>query len=176
MTNSFDMFIETEIPQGEVIISRTDLKGVITYANDTFAEISGYLPEELIGKPHNILRHPDMPKSVYKNLWETIKAEKAWQGYVKNLRKDKGYYWVHAEVSGVYKNGELVEYKSIRSWIPKEKRVEMQKLYDSMRLEEENSVRCVSYFSADLYDKLHSLAKSKNVSPESYLTSLIEAL
>ena len=176
MTDSFDMFIETEIPQGEVIISRTDLKGVITYANDTFAEISGYHPEELIGKPHNILRHPDMPKSVYKNLWETIKAKKVWQGYVKNLRKDNGYYWVYAEVSGVYKNGKLVEYKSIRSWIPKEKRVEMQKLYDTMRLEEEDNVRCVSYFPASLYNKLHAVAKSKGMSAESYLASLLEAL
>jgi len=71
---------------------------------------------------YNILRHPDMSKSVYAQLWETIKAEKTWQGYVKNLRKDKGYYWVYAEVSGVYKDGELLEYKSIRSWVPKEKR------------------------------------------------------
>ena len=176
MTNSFNMFIETEIPQGEVIISRTDLKGIITYANDTFAEISDYSPEELIGKSHNILRHPDMPKSVYSELWETIKAEKSWQGYVKNLRKDKGYYWVHADVSGVYKDGKLVEYKSIRSWVPKEKRVEMQKIYDEKRLKEEDSVRCVSYFTASLYDKLHSLAESNNKSAEDYLESIIENL
>ncbi len=176
MLNTFDMFIETEIPQDKVIISRTDLKGVITYANETFAEISGYNPDELIGKPHNILRHPDMPKSIYKNLWDTLKEEKIWQGYVKNLRKDGGYYWVYAEVSGVYKNGELVEYKSIRSWVPKEKRVEMQKLYDSMRLKEEDNVRCVSYIPATLYDKLNLLAKSKSVSAEEYLESLINNL
>ena len=176
MFDTFDMFIETEIPQDKVIISRTDLKGVITYANDTFADISGYRQDELIGKPHNILRHPDMPRSIYKNLWDTLKEEKVWQGYVKNLRKDGGYYWVYAEVSGVYKNGELVEYKSLRSWVSKEKRVEMQKLYDSMRLEEEDNVRCVCYISATLYDKLNLLAKSKSVSLEEYLESLIDAL
>ncbi len=176
MTYDFDMFIETEIPKDEVIISRTNLQGIITYANDTFAKISGYTPQELIGKPHNILRHPDMPKSVFKELWDTIKEEKPWQGYVKNLRKDKGYYWVYAEISGVYKNGKLVEYKSIRSWIPKEKRIQMQKLYDKMRLEQEDNLRCVSYFSASLYNKLQEIAKSKNQSPEEYLESILKVL
>ena len=145
MDISYDMFIETEVPKDELIISRTDLKGIITYANDTFAKISGYRPEELIGKPHNILRHPDMPKRVFKDLWDTIKSEKKWSGYVKNLRKDRGYYWVYAEVSGVYKDGKLVEYKSMRSFVPKETRVKMQKIYDDMRLEDKENVRFVSY-------------------------------
>ena len=162
MTDSFDMFIETEIPQNEVIISRTDLKGIITYANETFAYISGYAVEELIGKPHNILRHPDMPKNTFADLWKTINAEKVWQGYVKNLRKDNGYYWVYAEVSGVYKDGELIEYKSIRSWVPKEKRVEMQNIYDKMRFEADENVRCVSYIPANLYSKLPSFNQYAN--------------
>ena len=80
MDISYDMFIETEIPKDELIISRTDLKGIITYANETFAKISGYEVDELIGKPHNILRHPDMPKSVFKDLWDTIKTGKSWSG------------------------------------------------------------------------------------------------
>jgi len=70
---SFDMFIETLVPHNELIISRTDLNGIITYVNETFAEISGYTPEELIGKPHNIVRHPDMPKSVYADLWKSLR-------------------------------------------------------------------------------------------------------
>ena len=174
MTDSFDMFIETEVPQNEVIISRTDLKGVITYANDTFAEISDYTVEELIGKPHNILRHPDMPKSAYAELWDTIKAGKTWQGYVKNLRKDRGYYWVYAEVSGVYKDGELIEYKSIRSWVPKEKRIQMQNLYDKMRFDENEKVRCVSYIPATLYNKLLELSDSKQVTAEVLLEELLK--
>ncbi len=176
MIDSFDMFIETEIPQNEVIISRTDLNGVITYVNDTFSEISGYLPDELIGKPHNILRHPDMPKSIFADLWKTIKAKKSWQGYVKNLRKDKGYYWVYAEILGVYKNKELVEYKSIRSWVPKEKRIQMQRVYDKIRREEENNIRCVSYISADIYEKLLKLSKEKNKTAEKYLEEVIKEL
>ena len=169
MDISYDMFIETEIPKDELIISRTDLKGIITYANETFAKISGYEVDELIGKPHNILRHPDMPKSVFKDLWDTIKTGKSWSGYVKNLRKDRGFYWVYAEISGVYKDGELVEYKSMRSFVPKEKRIEMQNLYDKMRKEAGENVRCVSYIKASLYDNLIKKAKEKNISVEKLL-------
>ncbi len=145
MDNSFDMFIETEVPYNELIISRTDLKGVITYVNDTFAKISGYEPNELIGKPHSIIRHPDMPKSLFKDLWETIQAGKTWEGYVKNLRKDRGYYWVFARVSQVIKDGEVVEYKSLREPVPREKRIQMQRLYDKLRSKEEGTSRVVCY-------------------------------
>ena len=115
MQTTYQMFTETIVPNDELIVSRTDLNGKITYANETFAQISGYEIDELIGKPHNIVRHPDMPHSVFKTLWETIKRGEMWKGYVKNLRKDGGYYWVYAEVSRVFKNGVLVEYKSIRT-------------------------------------------------------------
>ncbi len=145
MDTSFDMFIETEVPENELIISRTDLNGVITYVNETFAHISGYEPEELIGKPHSIIRHPDMPKSAFADLWQTIRAGKTWEGYVKNLRKDKGYYWVYARVSQVIKDGKVVEYKSLREPVPREKRIEMQNLYDRIRSEEEGTSRVVLY-------------------------------
>ncbi len=146
---SFDMFIETEVPKDELIISRTDLDGIITYVNETFAQISGYKPEELIGKPHNVIRHPDMPKSVFSGLWKSLENEKTWSGYVKNLRKDRGYYWVHAQISGVYKEGKLVEYKSIREPVEPAKKIEMQNMYDKMRKEEENSCRIVLYTSCE---------------------------
>ena len=173
MDITFDMFIETEVPEDEVIISRTDLKGVITYVNETFAMISGYDPDELIGKPHNILRHPDMPRSAFKQMWETIQAGKTWEGYVKNMRKDRGYYWVYAVISGVYKNGELVEYKSIRSPVPREKRIEMQYVYDEMRLKEGDKVRAVSYPSCDLYEKLIRKAEESGQSVEKLIDSLL---
>ncbi len=173
MDITWDMFIETEIPKDELIISRTDLRGIITYANETFARISGYKVEELIGKPHNILRHPDMPKSVFKELWDTIKAGKNWSGYVKNVRKNRGFYWVYAEVSGVYKDGKLVEYKSMRSWVPKEKRIKMQRLYDKMRLEEGDSVRALCYLPADLYQKWMERSHKEELRPEDLLKKLI---
>lgn len=122
-----------------------DLQGIITHANETFCEISGYKLEELIGKPHSVVRHPDMPASIFKNLWETIKNKKQWIGIVKNLRKDKGYYWVKAIVSGVYKNGELVEYKSLRTPISFDEKLEHQKLYDKMRQENGEKQRKIIY-------------------------------
>ena len=176
MDITYDMFIETEVPKDELIISRTDLKGIITYANETFAKISGYTPEELIGKPHNILRHPDMPKRVYKELWDTIKRGEIWKGYVKNLRKDKGYYWVYAEVSGVYKDGKLVEYKSMRSFVPKEQRIKMQKLYDEMRFEDRENIREVSYIPYEIYYKIVTKAKEENLEPTKWLEKLIDSV
>jgi len=169
MQTSFAMFRETEVPEDELIISRTDLKGIITYANETFASISGYTPEELVGQPHNILRHPDMPKSAFRHLWETLKAGKAWEGYIKNRRKDDGYYWVYARVSGVYKDGKLIEYKSLRSHIPRNKRDEMQNVYDMMRQSEGDSVRIVSYLSVDLYKKIMRSSEEAGVPPEVWL-------
>ena len=157
MDTSFDMFIETEVPEGETIISRTDLSGIITHANETFAKISGYEAAELIGKPHNIVRHPDMPKSVFKDLWETLKRGESWQGYVKNRRKDNGYYWVHADISGVYKNGELVEYKSLRSPIDEDTKIKMQNEYDALRKSEEQSSRVVLYVTDEQLDQIEKL-------------------
>jgi aerotaxis receptor len=143
--NESEFLIETEVPYDELITSRTDLKGNITYANEIFCEISGYSLEELLGKPHNIVRHPDMPKSVYKELWDTLKSGNQWIGVVKNLRKDKGHYWVKAIVSGVYKDGELVEYKSLRTPIEYDEKLEHQKLYDKMRKENGEKTRRVIY-------------------------------
>ena len=105
--NQSEFLIETEVPDDELIISRTDLKGNITHANDIFCEISGYEIFELKGKAHSIVRHPDMPASIFADLWETITNKKQWRGVVKNIRKDGGFYWVDAIVSGVYKDGEL---------------------------------------------------------------------
>ncbi|SNZ10340.1 aerotaxis receptor [Persephonella hydrogeniphila] len=173
MDKTFDMFWETEVPENELIISRTDLKGIITYVNETFAHISGYKPEELIGKPHNIIRHPDMPKSVFKELWETIRQGKTWKGYVKNLRKDRGYYWVYAEISGVYKDGQLIEYKSMRSPVSREKKKEMQDLYDRMREEEGGDVRVVMYLPKKVYDKLEELSQELGISGEELIEKLL---
>lgn len=151
--NKSEFLIETIVPEGEVIISRTNLEGIITYANDVFSEISGYDRDELLGKPHNILRHPDMPKSAFKHLWESIKSGKTWQGYVKNMRKDGGYYWVYADICGVYKDGELLEYKSMRSPISKEMVLKMQKRYDEIREEERDLKRVVRYIPYSEYEK-----------------------
>lgn len=131
--NNSEFLMETTVPEGELIVSRTNLKGEITYANEAFAQISGYSVDELIGKPHNIVRHPDMPKAVFKEMWQTIKEYKKWTGFIKNMRKDGSFYWVQAEVSGLFKEHILTEYKSIRTPMTYEQKLEAQKKYDAMK-------------------------------------------
>lgn len=84
--------------EGRVIISQTDVEGVITFVNRQFCDVSGYTAQELIGKPHNIVRHPDMPTAKFAQMWKTIKSGQAWNGLIKNLRKDGMYYWVEIEI------------------------------------------------------------------------------
>ena len=91
-TNSQEWYF----PSNEYILSETDEKGTIIYANGIFCEMAGYELEELIGQPHNIIRHSDMPRIAFKGLWDDIQTKGFWTGIVKNLRKDGGYYWVHA--------------------------------------------------------------------------------
>jgi len=105
---------ETIIPEGEFIYSRTDLRGIIEEANQVFAEISGFTREEMIGQPHNIVRHPDMPSEAFEDLWADLKAGMPWRGLVKNRRKDGGYYWVIANVAPVREKGQIVGYQSVR--------------------------------------------------------------
>ena len=81
-----------------MIVSETDAKGNIIFANSDFCDIAGYTIEELIGKPHNIVRHKDMPKAAFKDLWETVKKDQVWSGFVKNATKSGNYYWVFATV------------------------------------------------------------------------------
>ncbi|NPA73209.1 MAG: PAS domain S-box protein [Epsilonproteobacteria bacterium] len=98
-----------------VISSTTDLTGKIIDVSQAFCDISGYTKEELIGKPHNIVRHPDTPRATFEELWKTIKSGKAWRGKIKNLRKDGGFYWVYANVEPLYNSkGEIDSYIAIR--------------------------------------------------------------
>ena len=106
---------EYVLPEGEVIVTRTDLKGRITYANDAFVRSSGFTREELLGKAHNIVRHPDMPPAAFLDLWETIKTGQPWSALVKNRRKDGGFYWVRANVSPIVDEGRIVGYTSVRT-------------------------------------------------------------
>ncbi|NVK57080.1 MAG: PAS domain-containing protein [Alteromonadaceae bacterium] len=96
------------------LISATDQRGVITHCNDAFIEVSGYSKEELIGKNHNLVRHPDMPPSVFKEMWQTLQAGRIWMGLVKNRRKNGDHYWVSAFVTPVYENNNVVGYESVR--------------------------------------------------------------
>lgn len=105
---------EEYVFESGLIISSTDLKGIITYANRKFCEIAGYTKDELKGKNHNIVRHPDMPKAAFQELWDTIESGKEWTGVVKNLRKDGRYYWVYSHIAPVIKDGMTVGYTAAR--------------------------------------------------------------
>ncbi|MDH5483698.1 MAG: methyl-accepting chemotaxis protein [Gammaproteobacteria bacterium] len=105
---------EISLSNDHVIVSKTNLKGIITYVNKDFIEISGYTEKELIGINHNLVRHPDMPAIAFQDLWDTIKLGKPWTGIVKNRAKNGDYYWVEANVTPITKNGHISEYLSVR--------------------------------------------------------------
>jgi PAS domain S-box-containing protein len=124
---------EVPFPDGRLIVSCTDLAGVITEANQSFVAMSGYSREELIGAPHHILRHPFMPGPAFKDLWDTISTGKKWHGYVKNLRKDGRFYWVYATVIPNVRNGKIVGYTSVRRKPSRTKVSECEKLYPTLK-------------------------------------------
>lgn len=128
---------EQVMRENDFIVSKTDTKGIITYANRIFIEFSKYQEEELIGKQHNIIRHPDMPRGVFKLLWDTLAQEQEIFAYVKNMSKDGGFYWVFANVTPSYdQQGRVVGYYSVRRK-PKQESIDIcSGLYAAMLAEE----------------------------------------
>lgn len=125
---------EEHLFQGRVIVSETDLKGNITYANRKFCEIAAYTKEELIGKPHNIIRHPDMPKEAFAKMWSTIQSGQIWHGLVKNLRKDGKFYWVETEIlPSKDENGTITGYVAARKPASRQDVQEVSEVYKKMR-------------------------------------------
>ncbi len=123
---------EQEVPEGVTIVSQTDLHGTITDVNDTFVCVSGYSREELIGQPHSLLRHPDVPKAAFKDLWETIQSGKPWTQLVKNRCKNGDHYWVEANVTPVLKKGNVVGYLSVRRRITDEQKQGAEAAYKAI--------------------------------------------
>jgi len=119
---------EYVLSEEDFLVSQTDEKGVITFANDDFCKVAGYTLEELIGKNHNIVRHSDMPRAAFKDLWDTVQRKKVWTGYVKNSIKGGGYYWVYATVYPMDTG-----YMSCRRKASRDEIEEAEKLYKTMR-------------------------------------------
>lgn len=129
---------EEYLYEGNVIISQTDTKGVITYVNRMFIEVSGYKADELMGETHSVIRHPEMPKTVFKKLWETIQSGQVWNGLIKNLRKDGLYYWVDTEILPIINEDQTVTgYIAVRKQASRKDITENEKIYSKM-LDEEN--------------------------------------
>lgn len=146
---------EIELDPKRYIVSETDEKGKITFCNDYFMEVSGYSRDELIGSPHNIVRHPDMPRVVFKLLWETISAGKNINAVVKNLAKDGRYYWIFTEfeIRKDTDTGNIIGYHASRKTISKH----------------------VIEIIAELYDKLLEIEKNQSIeASQKYLVEFLK--
>jgi len=134
---------EYELRDDQNLLSRTDLKGRITYAAPGFIEASGYTREELIGAPHSLVRHPDMPGEAFANLWETLERGEIWSGLVKNRRKNGDYYWVRASVAPIIEDGQLLGYSSVRVKVSRDERAEAEQTYARLRAGNGRDIRLV---------------------------------
>jgi PAS domain S-box-containing protein len=126
---------EVDITDGEPLVSRTDTGGRIVFVNRAFISISGYTEDELMGSPHNIVRHPHMPKQAFANLWASIKARRPWEGLIKNRTKEGDFYWVRANVTPVVEDGKVAGYIPIRSKPNREHVAEAERAYTELRTE-----------------------------------------
>ena len=131
---------EYPFPAGETLVSTTDLQGRILYCNPMFVEVSGYAKEELLGQPHNIVRHPDMPEEAYRDMWETIGKGIPWSAPVKNRRKDGTYYWVMANVTPLMEGDQPVGYMSVRTQASRDQIQQAEQLYKTMQAEKQAGV------------------------------------
>jgi aerotaxis receptor len=125
--------VERSLKDGEFIVSKTNLKGQITYVNRPFLEISGFSEEELMGASHNIVRHPDMPPAAFQDLWQTLQSGKPWRGMVKNRCKNGDFYWVDASANPIWEQGRIVGYMSLREKPGREKKVAAERMYRQFR-------------------------------------------
>jgi aerotaxis receptor len=131
-SNNNEILLDTKA----FLVSETDEKGIIRFANDEYCKYAGYTVDELIGKPHNIVRHPDVPKAAFKDLWATIKSGKKWRGFVKNKAKDGRFYWVFATVYPFISCDGSKGYISCRRKISEFEAKKYEELYKNMRREE----------------------------------------
>src|SRR5450756_59910 len=125
--------VEYPITDATLIVSSTDTKGRLTYFNEEFVQAAGFTEAELMGQPHNIVRHPDMPSEAFANVWATLQAGKPWTGAVKNRRKNGDFYWVLATATPIRENGQITGYTSIRTKLPADQRAEAEQVYALLR-------------------------------------------
>lgn len=132
---------EYKLNNGAILISRTDVRGLIMNGNPLFVEATGYQVNELHGVSHAILRHPDMPRSVFSELWQTILAGKEWHGYIKNLRKDGGYFWSQMTVVPTIMDNEITSFSAIRRKMSDELISKYSALYTGLCIRELNELK-----------------------------------
>lgn len=158
---------EVTFKEDNIIVSKTDTKGKITYCNELFIQMSGYDEEELLDQPHNILRHPDMPRAIFKLLWDKIQNREEINAYVKNLCKDGSFYWVFANVTPSFDSKDkIIGYFSVRRKPKKETVEKVKELYTKLLQLEKNGGMEASM------QHLQNLLKDKGVSYEEFVLSL----
>ncbi len=159
--------------ENDFIVSKTDLKGIITYCNRIFMEFANYTEEELLGQNHNVIRHPDMPSVIFKVLWDEIQAGKEVNAYVKNLSSDGSYYWVFANITPVF-NGknEIVGYSAVRRAPDREKlQSVIIPLYEQLLAEEKKHSKKSEGIAAS-YELLNKILEEKGKSYEEFILTL----
>jgi PAS domain S-box-containing protein len=156
----------------EIIVSKTDLKGIITYANRTFLNVAGYTEEEVLGKPHNMIRHPDMPRCVFKLLWDTIESGNEIFAYVKNMAKNGDHYWVFAHVTPTLDaQGKIIGYHSNRR-CPQRHQVQIfNGLYQQLLAEEKRHADWREGMAA-AGEMLRSVVEQKKVTYDEFIFSV----
>jgi len=163
---------EYKLKPDDLIVTKTDLKGKITYANEKFLNICVFHEEDILAQPHNIIRHPDMPKAVFRLLWDTLKRGDEFFGVVKNLCKDGSFYWVFANITPSFdENNKIIGYFSVRRFANKELINIMSNLYQKMVQEEKRHSNDKSAIEAST-KILTDVINEQGVSYNEYLISL----
>jgi PAS domain S-box-containing protein len=159
--------MEVKMKADDFIVSKTDTKGRITYGNEIFVKMSGYAESELLGAPHNILRHKDMPAAVFKLLWERIQSKKAINAYVKNRCKNGDFYWVFANVTPSFnEKGDVIGYYSVRRKPSDKAMSTIESLYgELLKIEKEGGLNLS-------YQTLHNILNEKGISYDEFIITL----
>lgn len=163
---------ESPFAEEEIIVSKTDLKGRVTYANDVFLRVSGYSPRELVGQPHSIIRHPSMPRCVFKLLWDTIESKKEIFAYVLNMAKNGDHYWVFAHVTPSFDaGGNVIGFHSNRRKPDAAQVAKVKPLYDAL-LAEENRFEDRKQGMDRAFAKLTGMLRDKGIGYDQFVFSI----
>ena len=164
---------EITFDRQELIVSKTDLRGKLTYANRVFMRVSNFSEAELLGKDHSIIRHPDMPRGVFYGLWKALKSGNEFFGFVKNITSDGHYYWVFANITPDVVNGEKVGFFSVRRTAPKAALQVIEDIYRQMR-EKERGLPPAQAPEASWNWMLQHVIDSKKMSYEQFVIELYQ--
>lgn len=165
--------VEKCLSAEDVIVSKTDLRGHITYANRKFIEFSEYSEEELLGAPHSIVRHPDMPRAIFKLIWDTISSGQETFAYVVNRTKHGNFYWVFAHISPTFEHqsGKIIAYHSSRRWVNRTKLQQIIPLYEELLRIERRYTNPKEQVNAS-FTALQRMLRQQQMSYDEFICSL----